>query len=276
MRGIDYMKLEKRFLAHNYAVKTDFSIVVPIHGDEHLLPYTLPRALALGPDELVPVYDRGDDGVYFLRRLCERLGWSVSKNRLNPVYVDRDPEYRFHVAHARREGFRAARNDIILNIDADLLMDLRIRAYIDEFQGGLTSFGVVNYPKPFQDYIRDLTGFFRRRLQRDWTMTYLFSKSDWLASEDLEDVKTLIAGEDTHIKEALKTAYPDKYRYIETDTVHLRPKEDYKRHYLIGYIEWTRHKASLLKQLGYSMLMFKPGQLVGYCQARYGGVKLRR
>lgn len=248
-----------------------FSVVVPILNDAELLPITLPSVLKLHPTEIVPVFgDCTDKSPEIFMKICDKYDF---KN-LKPLFSKkRNPEYKFQLAYDRRLGFENTTYDTILNIDADLILDQKIKNIIQKFNGGLVSLGFKNYPRTLQDYIRKITNPIRRSLKHEWTMTYIFSKKQWKKTENLEEVKNLIAGEDQHLKNAIKKKYP--YKFVETNTIHLRPKENPRRHYVIGYNQWIKKRSGLPKQILYSIFMLKPWQIIGYYHARFKNIRAK-
>jgi glycosyltransferase involved in cell wall biosynthesis len=249
---------------------TPFSVVVPILNDAHLLPYTLPSVLKISPNEIVPVFAESSDNSYeVFMEICNKGNFC----EINPVFIKgKNPDFKFQLAYERRQGFENATYDTILNIDADLILDKKIKDITKNYTGGLISLGFKNYPRMIQDYLRYLANPIRKKLDHDWTMIYIFSKKEWKKTENIDDVKKLVAGEDQYLKNSIKKVF--KSKFIETNTYHLRPKENPRRHYIIGYKQWTDEHIGIARPLLYSIFMLKPWQIIGYYHARYKKRKL--
>ena len=108
----------------------EFSIVCPIRDETHLIPITLPSMYSVSPSEVILCLDKGTP-----KRVIETILETAKKYNAESItdilYVERNPEYRFHQAWVRRSGFRRARNDLILTLDIDTVLNLKVKNFLD-------------------------------------------------------------------------------------------------------------------------------------------------
>ena len=95
-----------------------FSIVLPVRSEFHLLEKCLMSCYAINPDEVLiclddPPHEKTQQEA---TRIAKKLGWS-EKTKI--ITVPKNPEFHFHQAWVRREGFRQAKHDRILTVDVD-------------------------------------------------------------------------------------------------------------------------------------------------------------
>jgi PP-loop superfamily ATP-utilizing enzyme len=95
-----------------------------------------------------------------------------------------------------------------------------------------------------------------------------FSKEAWIKSEDIEDLKRVNRAEDTHLHLAIKKIKPTKH--INTDTIHLRPREDHQSHYNRGVAQCQMLHSHPIKPFLHSVMMLRPAVFTGYMHARRG------
>ncbi|MCS7365574.1 MAG: glycosyltransferase family 2 protein [archaeon GB-1867-035] len=243
-----------------------FSVVMPIHNEEKFLYYSLPSIYRLKPDEVILIFDRCTDNSLKVARKIARHFKYLEKTRFIELN-EPSPEWRFRVAFLRRYGFKLAKNNIILNTDADTILDTKIREHIREISKGnvaLISFGRKNYPITFQDFITRLASTINPKI--GFTGIYAFSKKAWIETEDQEKVKKIIRAEDTHLKESISKKY--KTLFIKTNSIHLRPRETKERRYIKGYLYWAVKRNPLWKVILHSLIYLRPEVLSGYIYAK--------
>jgi len=248
-----------------------FSVVVPIHNEEKYLPYSLPAIYRLEPDEVILIFDRCKDGsVRIAKEISQSFGY---KPYTRFVELDKpSPDWNFRVAFLRRYGYMLARNDIILNTDADMVLDNDVvknhMTNVGRNGIGLVSFGYLDYPYTIQCFIRKIistlspiTGFAGQ---------YAFSKRAWLETEDEESVKKVYKSEDTHLRLSLLKKYGSLH--INTNSLHLRPTENNRMHYMRGVAYWEVVHNPAWKMLLHSIICLRPAAMAGYINARSRGV----
>lgn len=246
--------------------EVNFSVVMPIHNEEKFLYYSLPSIYRLKPDEVILIFDRCTDNSLKVARKIAKCFKYLERTQFIELN-EPSPEWKFRVAFLRRYGFKLAKNDIILNTDADTILDPKIRRYIKKIGKdniALVSFGRRNYPITFQDFIFRLTSLINPKI--GFTGIYAFSKRAWLETEDQDKVKKIIRAEDTHLKEAISDKY--KTLFIKTSSIHLRPEETKERHYIKGYVYWAVKRNPIWKAFLHCIIYLRPQLLSGYIYAR--------
>ena len=101
-----------------------FTIVMPVKDEIALLRDSLPSCYRVRPAEIVVCFDKPapSDCVRVVKEISSRY----SSTRTRIIEVERNPEFRFHQAWVRREGFRTAENDRILTVDVDLIVNANV------------------------------------------------------------------------------------------------------------------------------------------------------
>lgn len=102
-----------------------FSIVLPVKSESHLLEKCLTSCYAVNPDEVLVCLDDPphEKTLQETNRIAKKLGWS---NKTKIITIPKNPEFRFHQAWVRREGFRNAKNDRILTVDVDTVINKNV------------------------------------------------------------------------------------------------------------------------------------------------------
>jgi len=105
--------------------RQSFSVVMPVRSEYALLRDTLRACYRICPDEVLLCFDEPPHAATLeeARRLIRREGWEESTRIIT---VPRNLEYRCHQAWVRREGFRKAKNDRILTVDADIVINKNV------------------------------------------------------------------------------------------------------------------------------------------------------
>ena len=241
-----------------------FTVVLPVRDEEKLLPVTFPAVYDLNPDEILVVLDHCTDrSEDIIRKIHDEKGDDVTL-RLMDGYVD--PSYKWNIPYLRRRAYLKARNDLILNSSADIILDPGIPGTMNliDDKVKLLKYGLWDYPYTVQCFLRRLYSAFTP-LESNRGL-YSFDRKAWLETEDPESVKVLERSEDTHLILSMEKKYRTKY--INTNTFTLRPNEQFSRN-----IERGENYAKLvgigyLKALGMSFLMLRPHFFVGYVKQR--------
>lgn len=239
---------------------------MPIHNEEDLLPYSLPSVFRLMPDQVVLIFDRCfDNSLRVAEEITERC-----KYRSRTAFIELNelsPGWKFRVAFLRRHGFKLARNDIILNTDADNLLDKKIAKHV-ELVGkkniGMIKFSLVPYPRTFQSFIATLVSPLLPEV--GFGGVYAFSKKAWLETENQESVKNTPRAEDRHIRLSIQKRY--KVLFLKTKTLHLRSTETPYNHFLKGFTRWKQKRENLLVIVIHSFIFLRPLVLWGYLKSR--------
>ncbi len=249
----------------------ELSVVMPIHNEEKLLPWSLPSVFRLKPDEVILIFDRcKDNSLKVARKTAERFRYSDKTKfiEMSEPY----PEWRFRPAFLRTYGYNMAIGDIILNTDADIILDERIREHVKAIgKGGigLVSFGRREYPLTFRSFIARLVSTFIPEIA--FAGTFTFSKEKWQELVDEDKMKKILSAEDTYVY--MTIARRHKTRFIRTNTIHLRPKETPQRQFTKGVTLWQVKRSPLWKVLLHSVIYLHPTVLVGYLYAKSGKVE---
>jgi glycosyltransferase involved in cell wall biosynthesis len=243
-----------------------FSVVMPIHNEEEFLPYSLPSIFRLEPDEVILIFDRCTDrSIETVNKITEKLGY-FKRTKIIELN-DPSPEWKFRVAYLRRYAFKMAKNDTILNTDADTILDEKITKclpLISKDEIALISFSRVSYPLTFQSFIAKLVSTFIAKI--GFTGLYAFSKNAWAETENQEEVKRIVRAEDTHLYLSISKKY--KTMFVQTNTIHLRPEEKANRHFIMGITRWSVRHDSLWTTIIRTIIYFRPLLLAGYLHAR--------
>jgi len=234
---------------------------MPIHNEEAFIPFSLPSIYSLEPSDVVLLFDRCTDESYRVAKAVASRLSMLGKTQF--VIVDEPSNFRFRIAFLRNLGCKLAVHDIVLRTDADIVLDLEIKEYVELIgEYGLISFEYVEFPVNWRHLIkRFLAGF----LPFDWISGVRLFDRKLLKFEDLEELKSLESGEDTHLAETLKKF--SKTMYVKSDTVHLRPREDKETHLLRGRL-YARFNRGILMALACGLTTFRLGLIKGFIQER--------
>jgi glycosyltransferase involved in cell wall biosynthesis len=247
--------------------KRSFSVITPIHNEEEYLPYSLPSIYRLDPDEVILIFDRCTDGS---RMVSEKIAREMDFTHRTEFVemIDPSPGWTFRKAFIRRYGYKLARNDLILNVDADMYLDPSINEHIQNVGRdgvGIVSFGYLDKPYSIRSFIkRIITSLFPFK---GFSGLFAFSKRAWLNTESEESARRIILSEDSHLCINIVRSY--RRRFFNTRTLHLRPNENTRRHFMRGIAYWTTvRERSTLRMFLHSILMIRPAVLSGYLYAK--------
>lgn len=248
---------------------------MPIHNEEKFLPYSLPSVYRLKPNDVVLIFDSCKDKSLELARRIAKIFDSTSKTRFIKLN-EPSPDWNFRVAFVRRYGFRLAKNDVILNTDADNILDPKIRKYmalVKKNNIGLISFSRRSYPYTVHFFMAKLISILPLALpfrKIGFSGVYAFSKEAWRETEEKSSVKKILKAEDSHLHRSMLQNYD--YRYIKTDTIHLRPRNA-RKNYLAGIMYRRLKRNPLWKAILHSIIYLRPDLLVGYLHAKHNRVQ---
>ncbi len=242
------------------------SIVMPVHNEQENLLFSLPSLFAIEPDEIIILLDRcGDKSKEIIEASSKKLRY---RGRIKLIEVSENfPDWRYRVARLFRMGFKAARNDTILTMAADIVLDSRIKDYVQIIQGSdvkLVSFGLKYYPVDMIYFVKRLITLISP--SRGFSGVFLFSKKAWLETEDEEAVKKILKAQDTFLSDSIKKKYLT--RHVWLNIVHLRVNRDAKDQYLRGVTSYQISRKSLPSVFVSSVIYLRPLMLMGYMHAR--------
>ena len=246
-------------------------MVLPVHNEEKLLPYTLPNLFRLRPEEVILVLDRCTDRSEVIARMVQRRRFTDIP--LRPIKVEEKSEWSLHLNYLYDLGIRSARSDVVLLTQADVLLDYRrIPRYLRLAQeGGLVSFGVSGHP-----HLTPYNGFITMRLVRIGDLVGIEKFSGTLAfSKQTYRRIALTPGTphnfDTHLlEEAKRRDVP--YHFIPTRNFNLRPrlKASLRFDRILWELGVAKYRAGkrFHKVLAYSLLRMTPAVMAGWLQAK--------
>ena len=245
-----------------------FSVVMPIKDEIDILKLSLQSIYTLQPDEVIIPIEPSAESIEMVKRIAKKYNYQKKTKII--VLREKTHDWRFRQAYARRKGFHEARNDLIVTVDADIIVDPRIKQYfslVGKKGIRLISFAKVSYPITFT---RMMARFIQMVYQHpSFSGLYVFSKKAWEETEDIESLKKISRGEDTHLHKDLTKKYKDLFVPGGKNIV-LRPKESRQYQYLMGWNRWKMRKIALWRILMSAFLYFRPFMLVGYLKARWG------
>lgn len=238
------------------------SIVLPIKNEAPFLTTTFHSFLDLKPNEIIPIYDKCNDES---RKIVENIASIRKYPNIKPIEAESSEEWMNRIAYLRRLGYSKATNDIILDLDADMLIDVKsIKKGLAKLNNGiaLVTFGFLDYPWTPQCFLRTLYSTF----VCIGGNLHAFKKEAWLKSEDPDEVKQIIKGQDTHLRRSISQHYAT--RHINTKTLHLRPSEGRRYDKRRGFTQATLGEKSAIKMFLHSLFMLRPHLLPTYLRTR--------
>jgi ubiquinone/menaquinone biosynthesis C-methylase UbiE len=190
-----------------------FSIVLPVCDDYQLLRRSLSACYGVGPDEVIVCLDDPphEETLRESERIATKLGF---ESRTRIVTISKNPDYRFHQAWVRREGFRKAKHDRILTVDVDVVINknvLKPIMLVGEDDVGLASCTTLHsIGGPFGLWRAVAHLFASRVYPPALTGLYALWRPYWLDSEN-EGIKQLEDPRTTQAKGSLALIGEDAY-----------------------------------------------------------------
>ncbi|MHA1167757.1 MAG: glycosyltransferase [Candidatus Hodarchaeales archaeon] len=279
-----------------------FTIVVPMKDEIKRLERTLPAFYKVKPDEVIICTD--DPIPLGITETVNRIAVNHGmENNTKILNVSRNPEYSYHQAWVRRSGFRAARNDIILTSDIDLVINKNVLKAIKLV--GKNNIGMVTLSKFRHPY--DVTSYFRAfglmclRLlyflllrhvkgsgglkMTTFTGLYVIYRPYWLEMED-ESVKQMAPpipkrnkydkyhfddfnmGEDTFLRDCIEKKYDVIYLSRLGGVIIDREKHYHKSTQFQRGRYSAKRQRSLLGAIVHTILHLEPGYFRGFLSER--------
>lgn len=263
---------------------TDFSVVMPIHNESEVLKLSLPSVYRLNPAETILIFDNCTDNSYNVAvDIANKMDF-FDKTIFKTVNEEEGAEFSFRPTFLRRMGYLMAKCNKILKTDADLVLDPKIKDYIpllgkDKIR--ILTFEYLDYPISYRHMLKRLLEKMKIPLPQserwlggnilffleDWKREFSIRQKDESKKVDLATVKR---GEDTLFHKLLLSNQKRKSEIVLTNTLHLRPVESPKRHYLRGQISWNVAKRPFLLILVQAIVFNRLNMIKGYLDARKG------
>ena len=207
----------------------EFSIVVPSRSTERdlasLCEYCLPSCFALQPAEVLVALDApADPGA--VARITETFDSHGYRDRMTIVDIARNSAYKDHQAWVRRQGYRAAKHDVILTADVDVQLypkALTLVEMVGKDNIGLASGAKKDAPRRnwMVAYRRIMGGLLAligrvvlrqpRRIPQTFGGLYAVFRPYWLETEDEESLKNILSSEDNHLYQYMRQRYQCVY-----------------------------------------------------------------
>jgi len=263
---------------------TDFSVVMPIHNESELLRLSLPSVFRLDPAETILLFDNCTDDSYNVAVEISKRTNFFEKTIFRVVSEEEGIQFSFRPTFLRIMGYSMAKCNKILKTDADLVLDPKIKDYIPRLGKdniGIITFEYLDYPISYRHMIKRLLEKMRIPLPQserwlggnilffleDWKKAFHKRQEDENKKVDLAKVKR---GEDTLFHKLLLSERHRKSIIVLTNTLHLRPVESPKRHYLRGQISWKVARRSFSLILAQAIIFNRLNMIKGYLDARKG------
>jgi glycosyltransferase involved in cell wall biosynthesis len=262
----------------------DFSVVMPIHNESELLKFSLPSVFRLNPTETILLFDNCTDDSYDVAVDIAKKAKFFEKTVFRVVTAKEGVEFSFRPTFLRRMGYLLAKCDRILKTDADLVLDPKIRDYVSRLgkdNVGIITFEYLDYPISYRHMLKRFLEKVRLPLPQserwlggnilffveDWKQAFQKRQEDESKKVDLAEVKR---GEDTLFHKLLISEQHRRSVIVLTNTLHLRPVESPKRHYVRGHISWKVAKRPFLLILAQAVIFNRLNMIKGYLDARNG------
>jgi len=284
-----------------------FSVVIPVKDEVDLMMKTLPSYYAIKPSEILICTDKPAPLV--VKKVVKRIAAFFNAEELTKIVeVERDPEWRYHQAHVRREGFHKAKYDKILTGDIDLLINKNVRKALNlvgKNGVGLASMSKFRYPNNFRniwilivDTLLSKTIHSKsnsNKVMTNFTGLYALWKPYWLEIETEEEIKRLVSpkqlfrgkkpdlknasaitGEDTFLRDQMLKKYNCLYL---TDVGAIDLGKNVERLPSIQFMKgryFAHHGRSLLITIGRAIMRVQPHYLMGHLSVIWEGRKRAR
>jgi len=258
----------------NMELEHPFSVVLPIHNEEELLPYTLPGVFRLNPREVLLVLDRCTDrSETIAQRIHQR---HFSHIPLSLIHVREKSEWRIHLNYLYHLGLERAKGPGLLLTQADILLNPQSFAgHLHlALEGNLVSFGVLGHPhlNPYNSFITmclfRLGGLLGGEL---FTGLLALNKETY---ERIALTPSTPHNFDTHLLvEAKKRGVP--YRFIPARNFNLRYRLNVT--FRFDRILWElgvakyRVGTPFHRVLAYTIVRMTPSVMAGWLQAKLAG-----
>lgn len=269
---LDFEKHEESYLSTKTAVSdvTKFSVVMPVHNEAEMLPYSLPSVYKIAPSEVILIFDNcSDESEEIAEKIIEKYDpqWRIT----HCIYdVPKEIEHKFRLSYLMRRGMESSDCDVVLVTAADTILDPEIGKYMNQItRFPFMSFERVDFPVNWRTAIKRGLGFLPLWNDDRLSGNYAVNLKVRDECEDHEKVKSIEQGEDTLMQQCIREKYPTKF--FHSRSIHLRPKEDSARHYRRGLYYWKTAKRGFFKTVLSAVISCRFNLIRGYVHARFGG-----
>lgn len=262
----------------------DFSVVMPIHNESEALKLSLPSVFRLDPAETILLFDDCTDDSYEVAVEIAKKTNFFEKTIFKSVSKEEGAQFLFRPTFLRRMGYSMAKCSKVLKTDADLVLDPKIKDYIPKLgknNVGVITFEYLDFPISYRHMIKRLLEKIGIPLPQseswlggnilffieDWKKAFQKRQENESMKVDLEKVER---GEDTLFHKLLISEQHRKSMIVLTKTLHLRPVESPKRHYLRGQISWKVAKRPFSLILAQAIIFNRLNMIKGYLDAKKG------
>ena len=241
---------------------------MPVHNEEKFLPLSLPSIYNLKPSEVILIFDRCTDKSLEVAKKFSFSHHFHGKTKFVEV-TEKSFEWKFRFSYLRCLGIDMASNDINLITGADLILDSNIANHISRIKFfPFISFSYIDIPVNFTNLIQRLFSHLPLFKRDKLAGIYIVNRKVMYECEDREKLKQLDAAQDTFLHRSIQKRYPTDY--VITDSIHLRPNNSAKRHYLQGRLYWKNGHRGFLKTALGAIITFRFSLLKGYIYERFG------
>lgn len=262
---------------------TDFSVVMPIHNEAEFLKHSLPSVLRLDPAEVILLFDNCTDNSYEVAvEITKKMNY-FEKTVFRKVSAEEGADYSFRPTFLRPMGYLMAKCDKVLKTDADLVLDPKIKDYVPllgKNNVGTINFEYLEFPISYRHMIKRLLEKLKVPLPQSerWLGgNVLFCREDWKKAFDERqedenrriDLSKVARAEDT-LFHRLLISERKRSIIVLTKTLHLRPVESAKRHYVRGQVSWSVAKRPFSLILAQAIIFNRFNMIKGYLDARKG------
>lgn len=193
---------------------------MPIKNEYYFLSKTLKACIEIHPDELILCLDEPKDKklVQTITNILNKFNFS-EKTKI--ITVSKSLDYSFHQAKVRREGFKQAKHDRILTVDADTVVNnnvLKALYMVGKNNVGFVSCSTSHVKKGPLNFWRYLTFKIANKVSPPkFTGLYSIWRPYWLETEN-EKIKSLpnartakggfaLIGEDAFLHNCMKNKH---------------------------------------------------------------------
>ena len=262
----------------------DFCVVMPLHNEADLLKLSLPSIYRLNPTETILLFDRCTDDSYNVAvDIAKKMGF-FEKTVFRQISDEESKQFSFRPTFLRRLGYSMATCNKVLKTDADLVLDQKIQEYIPQLgkdNVGIITFEYLDYPISYRHMLKRFLEKINAPLPQsekwlggnilffldDWKQAFQTRQKDGNKKVNLLSVKR---AEDTLFHKLLITERHRKSVIVLTRTLHLRPVESGKRHYVRGQTSWNVAKRSFLLIAAQAIIFNRFNMIKGYLDAKKG------
>lgn len=245
-------------------------IMLIVHNEEKLIPYSLPSIIQVNPKEIRVILDRCTDRTEQKSlEIANKFGYKNLKiHKIN----EESNGWKCRISYLRYIGSHFTNLEYVMFTSADLMLDKKaVEKGISELNEkmGFVSFLHFNYPMDVANLLKRLavsTGL--RGFGRNYFIggAYVWNRKAGLKLEDPESLKKVESAEDTHLLAAMSKQYNSKC--FASRTYHVRPRGK-PRAYLQGRLSWSVVHRSFFTVFVKAIFLLQFEQIKGYIHERF-------